>query len=61
VHCTWQVLSDPATLKIGIQIRTGDNTFARGDNATMGVFTAFFDCAQQIEAVRRRSADQPIR
>jgi len=62
--CTqcWQALSDPTALNIGIQIRTGDKTFTDGnDRATMAFFAAFFDCAQQIEGARRRSADQPVR
>jgi len=54
-------LSDPDTLKIGIQIRVGDKVFTTGeDSSTVEVYRAFFDCAAQIEASRRRSADQKV-
>lgn len=57
-----QVLSDPDTLKIGIQIRSGDQTFRDGnDRATMEFFAAFFDCAEQVEKSRRHSKDQKVR
>ncbi len=55
-------VSDLDTLKIGVQIRSGDQTFRDGnDRATMEFFAAFFDCAEQVEKSRRHSKDQKVR
>ncbi len=62
-----RALSDPKTLKIGIQIRVGDATLVGGNGGgsgkpleTLERFTAFFDCAAQIEDGRRRLPAQHV-
>lgn len=54
-------LSNPDTLKIGIQIRVGDKVFTTGeDDATVAFYAAFFDCATQLEASRRRYPEHRV-
>lgn len=58
----WQALSDHSVLKIGIQIRVGDRTLAKGRRDFTGLvqYDAFFDCAAQLEANRRASPKQRV-
>lgn len=49
-----EVLADPDILKIGIAIRTGDWTAFKGDdNVSLATYSAFFDCAREIELSRQ--------
>lgn len=58
------LLADPYALKIGIQIRTGDHAHLADSDAIsredIGLFQAFFDCAQQIEATRLKRGQRII-
>jgi hypothetical protein len=45
-------LSDPSVLKIGMQIRTGDDTLATQGIQHIGQYHAFFSCAEEVEASR---------
>lgn len=49
----YERLSQPGPLKIGIQIRTGDQHIGKdGDGINLKTFDHFFDCATQVQ-VRR--------
>jgi hypothetical protein len=45
------LLSNPAVLKIGIQVRVGDHAFqmAADPDALVNTYQAYFKCAQQLE------------
>lgn len=48
-------LADPQALRIGIQIRVGDQVWGTdGSGATVSLYKHFFDCAEQIERSRRQ-------
>eukprot|EP00906_Rhabdomonas_costata_P020408 RCo029699 len=47
-------VTDPTALRIGIQLRTGDNVFIHRDDHRVMVYAHFFDCAAQIEQDRRK-------
>lgn len=58
-----EVLRDPAALKVGIQIRTGDSVLLgryTGHADMIRSYGAFFDCADQIAGFARQPHQQQV-
>ena len=62
---TWNRLSDPAPLKIGIHVRVGDIEFAGPQSLARGrslliAFQNYFLCAQEIENTRKKENQEVL-
>ena len=55
-------LSDQFALKIGVQIRTGDlaNLQDSTNRTAIAIFSAFFDCALEIESTRKQQGQRVV-
>eukprot|EP00271_Cylindrocystis_brebissonii_P004218 TRINITY_DN15839_c0_g1_i2.p1 TRINITY_DN15839_c0_g1~~TRINITY_DN15839_c0_g1_i2.p1 ORF type:complete len:504 (-),score=25.03 TRINITY_DN15839_c0_g1_i2:420-1931(-) len=53
-------LSEPDTLKIGVNVRTGDRSFAYDDETFVDAAVPYVHCAEEIEATRRKPGQRVV-